>query len=121
MSLPGDLFSRRAHLPAIWRLVAGRPARVTAALLLMTTALVSGAPLSAFAQSGGEVIVADVDGAIDPVMARFISRVLDKADKERSMLVVLRINTPGGFLKSTRDIVTDILALSRITSYSICL
>lgn len=67
------------------------------------------------AQSGessadGKVLVADVDGPIDQVMARFISRTLGHADGDGAQLVVLRIDTPGGRLDSTRDIVADILA-----------
>jgi len=68
-------------------------------------------PQPARAQSGSrEVIVADVDGTIDPVMARYLSRVFDDAQSNDVALVILRINTPGGMLESTREIVADILA-----------
>ena len=57
-----------------------------------------------------KVIVADVDGAIDPVMARYLTRVIDDAQSDDVALLILRINTPGGLLESTREIVADILA-----------
>ncbi len=63
------------------------------------------------AQSGSpEVIVADVDGAINPVMARYLTRIIDDAQSGDVALLILRIDTPGGLLESTREIVTDILA-----------
>jgi len=57
-----------------------------------------------------KVIVADVDGAIDPVMARYLTRVIDDAQSDDVALLILRINTPGGLLESTREIVADMLA-----------
>jgi membrane-bound serine protease (ClpP class) len=66
----------------------------------------------AHAQSGGagDIVIAEIDGAIDSVMARFVDRVLDDARHDGVQLVIFRIDTPGGRLDSTRDIVKDILA-----------
>ncbi|MCH7735581.1 MAG: nodulation protein NfeD [Chloroflexi bacterium] len=66
----------------------------------------------AHAQNGspGDIVVAEIDGAIGSVMARFVDRVLGDARDDGVQLVIFRIDTPGGLLDSTRDIVKDILA-----------
>jgi membrane-bound serine protease (ClpP class) len=61
------------------------------------------------AQSGGVVLIR-LDGPIDGVSARFIERGLNKAVASDSRLVVLMLDTPGGLLDATRDIVETILA-----------
>ena len=55
------------------------------------------------------VLVADVDGMINPVTQRYISRVIDKGEKDGARLLVIKLNTPGGLLDSTRKIVEDLL------------
>ncbi len=71
---------------------------------------------SASAQSSGtgeqdaSVVLLRLDGAIDGVTARFIERGLGTAVSQRSQLVVLMLDTPGGLLGATRDIVESILA-----------
>jgi len=70
----------------------------------------------AFAQSDDSdvsnpnVVLIHLDGAIDGVTARFIDRGLDTAISQNSELVVLMLDTPGGLLDATRDIVESILA-----------
>ena len=55
------------------------------------------------------VSVVELDSAIDKVSERFLSRALDKAADEEAELVVIMIDTPGGLLDSTRQMVRDIL------------
>ena len=55
------------------------------------------------------VAVINIDGAIDPVSARYLSRGIGKAASEGAQLVVIKLDTPGGLLSSTRDMVEDIL------------
>ena len=64
------------------------------------------APASA---QSGRIDVMEVDGTINPVSARYLSRVIDKATEGNSTLLVLMLNTPGGLLSSTRDMVEEIL------------
>ncbi len=50
-----------------------------------------------------------VDGTINPVTADFIHDGIKKAGKENAECLIIHLNTPGGLLKSTRNIVSDIL------------
>jgi membrane-bound serine protease (ClpP class) len=53
-----------------------------------------------------------IDGSINPASAAFIKRAIDKATDEKAECLIIHLNTPGGLLKSTRVIVTDILESS---------
>ncbi|HEY8387741.1 MAG TPA: nodulation protein NfeD, partial [Parasegetibacter sp.] len=56
-----------------------------------------------------KVVRLTVDGSINPAVADYLKRGIKKAEKENAEMVLLRLNTPGGLLKSTRVIVGDIL------------
>ena len=56
------------------------------------------------------VLVIDIDGTIDALSARHLSRGIDKATDDDAVLVVVRLDTPGGLLSSTRDMVGAILS-----------
>lgn len=51
-----------------------------------------------------------VEGAINPVTAAFIKEGIEKATEQKAECLLIELNTPGGLLKSTRSIVSDILA-----------
>lgn len=51
-----------------------------------------------------------LDGTINPVTADFIHDGIEKATKENAECLIIQLNTPGGLLQSTRDIVSYILA-----------
>ena len=55
------------------------------------------------------VLVMDVNGTINPVKERFISRAIDKAEEGGATLLVIHLDTPGGLLSSTRKIVEELL------------
>lgn len=57
-----------------------------------------------------KVISMKLDGTINPATADFIHEGIDKATKENAECLIIQLNTPGGLLESTRDIVSDILA-----------
>jgi membrane-bound serine protease (ClpP class) len=59
--------------------------------------------------SAQTVISIKIDGAINPVVASFIHRSIEKASSENAACLLIHLNTPGGLLKSTRTIVGDIL------------
>ena len=59
--------------------------------------------------SGPHASVITIDGAIDPIAAGYLSRGLDAATEDGSRLVIVLLDTPGGLLSSTRDMVEVIL------------
>jgi membrane-bound serine protease (ClpP class) len=55
------------------------------------------------------VVTIEVDGAINPSAAAFIQRGIEKAQSKNAECLIIYLNTPGGLLKSTRVIVSEIL------------
>ena len=66
--------------------------------------------VGALAHGTVPVWVIDLDDVIEASSARYLSDSLEEARTSDVPLVVLRIDTPGGWMDSTRDIVKDILA-----------
>jgi membrane-bound serine protease (ClpP class) len=66
-------------------------------------------PSFSFAQ---KVISINVNEGINPSTAEFIQLGIEKAQKENAECLVINLNTPGGLLTSTRDIVTNIMQSS---------
>jgi membrane-bound serine protease (ClpP class) len=56
-----------------------------------------------------KVISLKIDGSINPVSADFIHNGIEKAKNEKAECLIIQLNTPGGLLKSTRVIVSDML------------
>jgi membrane-bound serine protease (ClpP class) len=57
-----------------------------------------------------EVLKISVNDVIHPITAEYIGRALDDAQRNKDQAVLIELNTPGGLLDSTRDIVEKILA-----------
>ncbi|HVK97664.1 MAG TPA: nodulation protein NfeD [Flavisolibacter sp.] len=62
-----------------------------------------------FFVSAQKVISITIDGTINPASASFIKRSITKATEENAECLLIKLNTPGGLLKSTRVIAGDIL------------
>ena len=56
-----------------------------------------------------EVIILELDGNVDPPMAGYLSKGIKKANVQNAELILIIIDTPGGLLTATKDIVDDIL------------
>jgi membrane-bound serine protease (ClpP class) len=56
-----------------------------------------------------KVVTISIDGTINPVTAEFIHNSIIKANSEHAECLIIHLNTPGGLLKSTRVIVSEIL------------
>ncbi len=59
---------------------------------------------------GGAVGVASVEGTIGPATADYLVRVIDEAAQRNLNCLVIRLDTPGGLLDSTKIIVQKMLA-----------
>jgi len=53
-------------------------------------------------------VILNAEGAVTPVMKEYIARGLDIAENRGADLVILQLNTPGGDLATTQEIVTAI-------------
>lgn len=54
------------------------------------------------------VLVLNADSAVTPAMKEYISRGISLAEQRNAELVIIKLNTPGGDLLTTQDIVTAI-------------
>src|SRR6266496_2467443 len=55
------------------------------------------------------VVSIHIDASINPATAEFIGRSIKKAGNDKAECLLIHFNTPGGLLKSTREIVGNIL------------
>lgn len=100
-------------LPGLLKSPPKRVRRCKLAILLFVLSIVAllivGPPRTVTA---GEdyVGVVSVDGPIDAVSAAYVARAIDEASAERARLIVIILDTPGGLLSATREIVEAILA-----------
>lgn len=60
-------------------------------------------------EPGKKIIVINVDGTINPASSEYIKAGIKKAKEKNAECLIIKLNTPGGLLKSTRIIVSDIL------------
>ncbi|MEO5648940.1 MAG: nodulation protein NfeD [Ginsengibacter sp.] len=56
-----------------------------------------------------KVISISINEGINPASAEFIEQGIEKAKNEKAECLVINLNTPGGLLTSTREIVTHIM------------
>jgi membrane-bound serine protease (ClpP class) len=56
------------------------------------------------------VLLLDVTGVIGFVAAGELTKALERAKAEKAALLILRLDTPGGLLSSTRDMIREMLA-----------
>jgi membrane-bound serine protease (ClpP class) len=94
---------------AHWRaLIASLSAwRTCLALVLIGVAV---APLPARAQGGNRVFVTEVNGVIGVATTRQIAQAVRQTKAQGGSALVIRLDTPGGLVSSTRDIIKEIIA-----------
>ncbi|MDP1708170.1 MAG: nodulation protein NfeD [Gammaproteobacteria bacterium] len=74
------------------------------------TVLLAGFAMAAPAATPAPVMLLQLDGAVGPASADYITRGIERAAREGAQLVVLRMDTPGGLDTSMREIIKAILA-----------
>jgi membrane-bound serine protease (ClpP class) len=72
-------------------------------IIILTVLLL---PLYVAAQT---VVSIRINGTINPASADFIHRAIQQAADKKAEALLIHLNTPGGLLESTRNIVSDIL------------
>ncbi len=85
------------------QLVSPWPARGAVLLVSLLTA-------GAVAQAANRVMVIDLDTIVHPLTGEIVADGLREAESSGDQAVVLRLNTPGGMLQTTNEIVQAILA-----------
>ncbi len=60
-------------------------------------------------RAGGHVNLIRVDGSINPASADFILKSIRQSEDEGAAALILELDTPGGLLASTKDIIQGIL------------
>jgi membrane-bound serine protease (ClpP class) len=58
--------------------------------------------------ASGEILKIVVDDTIQPISAEYIARALDQAHRRNCQAVLIEMNTPGGLVSSTREIIEKI-------------
>ncbi len=76
----------------------------TLPMLLVSVLLCACLPASA------EVLKIVVDDTIQPITDEYIGRALAEAARSKDQALLIELNTPGGLVDSTRDIIQKILA-----------
>ena len=87
------------------RHLARRPSRQSVLLALFGLVLLAAGARGA----GREVVVLPTTGIVDQVMARYLADGIARAERDGAAAVVIKLNTPGGDLFSTNDIVGTLL------------
>ena len=84
-----------------------RAVRLALAMLALLTglALVIVNPTSGQQNSNGPVLVFDVKGVIGFTSVEHLQRSVERAKAENASLIIMRIDTPGGLVSSTRDMI----------------
>jgi membrane-bound serine protease (ClpP class) len=66
-------------------------------------------PTKALSQEHGLIYHIKVDGSVNPSSFDYIEKTINEAKSKNAVCIIIELNTPGGLLKSTRYIVSDIL------------
>jgi len=78
---------------------------ILASIRSTACALVLAALVALPGWAAGKVYVAQVQGTIGPATASYLARAIDEAAKQEAQCLVIQLDTPGGLLDSTKEII----------------
>ncbi len=55
------------------------------------------------------VFLLDINGTINPALSDYISKGIEKAEKSKANCLIIRMDTPGGVLSTTKTIIKDMI------------
>lgn len=55
------------------------------------------------------VFLLDINGTINPALSDYISKGIEKAEKSKATCLIIRMDTPGGVLSTTKTIIKDMI------------
>jgi membrane-bound serine protease (ClpP class) len=95
-----------------------RIAKLTLSLIMLAAGLIwlnagvtrTEAARTEKARSSAVVRLVEVSGIINPASSAFIVQSIEKAQRENVECIIIRLDTPGGLMESTRSIVKSILS-----------
>jgi membrane-bound serine protease (ClpP class) len=90
-------------MPRLARTIAGLPA-----LLGLVGLLLAGCAAPA-EERAGAIVVLPTTGVVDNVMAGYIDGGVERAAEDGAVAVIVELDTPGGSLDATQDIVSALL------------
>jgi membrane-bound serine protease (ClpP class) len=79
-------------------------------ILALALALMAGLGAPAYSAPSDRVMVVTVDGAISVAAARVIAKAIDEGKKTVATAIVMQLDTPGGLVSATRDIIREMIA-----------
>jgi membrane-bound serine protease (ClpP class) len=85
-----------------------RTLRLSSLLLLALAAAIS-LPGATSAAGESSVVLIEVEGTIVPVVAQYVERGIAHAEATGAQACIIKLNTPGGLLDSTEEIVSSIM------------
>jgi len=56
------------------------------------------------------VLTVDIDGVVHPVTVEIVGHALEQAKRDGAELLLIRLNTPGGLMEATRQVIEEIIA-----------
>lgn len=75
-----------------------------------TSVLLTGLLLLLSSYSPAEVLKIVVNDTIQPITEEYIGRAISEADRRKDQALLIELNTPGGLVESTREIIEKITA-----------
>ena len=81
-------------------------------LALLIILIAGNGPSVSGADGTGTAVLLNIKGPIGPAVSDYVIRGIKKAEEDHATIIILQMDTPGGFDHSMRDIIKNILSSS---------